>query len=382
MDCAEVGTLRAYLDGELSLERQGAVAAHLAACEACRGSLARLAEQAAEVGDALACLAPGPQEAASPVAALQAWRARAAGPGIWERFRGGLAAMANGFLGRRWQVALAALAAALVVTALLTPVGSAVGELLSVFRAEKFAPISIDPAAASVGSVGQVNPEEFGQFSVRTEPTFTKIKNLSEAKVDFPVRQVTNVPAGLASAPQVLYSTPGEAVFTFDLAKTKAALGKMGIALQLPAELDGATVRVYVPAGVEMVYSKADGTEPALILLQGRSPTLELPAVLDTPQMRDLFFSLAGLPPELAEQLRAIAESRTTVPVPVIKGDDSREVTVDGTQGLLVTHRPAVAGASAPEGSYIVWQKDGVLYALGGTVSEADLLAAAQSLKP
>lgn len=291
--------------------------------------------------------------------------------------------MADGFLGRRWQIALAALAVALVVTAPLTPVGSAVGELLSVFRAEKFAPVSIDPAAAVAGKeVRQLNPEDFGQFAVRVEPTFIKIANVSEAKVDFPVRQVTNVPAGLASAPKVLYSTPGEAVFTFDLAKTKAALGNMGITMQLPVELEGATVRVYVPAGVEMVYTKADGDRPALILVQGRSPTLELPAVLDTPQMRELFFSLAGLPPELAEQLRAIAESRTTVPVPVVKGDDTREVTVDGVQGLLVTHRPAMAGAGAPEGSYVVWQKDGVLYALGGTVSQSELLAAAQSLKP
>ncbi len=382
MDCTEAGILRAYLDGELSLARRRAVAAHLAACPACRESLVRLAEQAAEVGDALACLAPGPEEAVSPAAALRAWRARAVRPGIWERFRGGLSAMGNGFFGRRWQVAVAALVAVLVVTAPLTPVGSAVGELLSVFRAEKFAPISIDPAATTPSTAGQLDPLEFGQFAVRTEPTFTKITDVSTAKVDFPVRQVTDLPAGLAAQPEVFSNTPGEVIFTFDLAKAKAALAGMGITAQLPAELDGATVRVYVPAGVEMVYTSTGADEPALILVQGRSPTLELPAALDSPQMRDLFFSLAGLPPELAEQLRAIAESRTTVPVPVAKGDDSREVTVDGVQGLLVTHRPAVAGANAPEGSYVVWQRDGVLYALGGTVAEADLLAAAQSLKP
>lgn len=289
--------------------------------------------------------------------------------------------MRNGGLWRGWKAAMAGVASLAVVLALLfTPVGPAVGEFLSIFRAEKFAPVTIDPANPP-SSAPKVRPESFGEFTVRVEPTTSKVESVEAAQVDFPVRQLAGVPAGLASQPEIHVIKPGEVVFRFDLAKTTAALAELGVTARMPAELDGATMRVYIPRSVVVAYHGADGTGEGLVLIQGRSPTLEIPAVLDTPEMRDLFFGLAGLPPELAAQLRAIAESKTTVPVPVMAGDESQKVAIDGTEGLLVTHRPAAAGPEAPEGSYIVWQKGGVVYALGGTVSKAVLLEAAGALR-
>ncbi|MHB1414801.1 MAG: anti-sigma factor family protein [Chloroflexota bacterium] len=383
--CIDIGTLRAYWDDELSPPQRAAVAGHLKECEACRDGLVRISALAAETSDVLDCLAPGPAETVTPAVALRAWRERAAvQPSLWQRFRGGFVSMSGGSFLRSWRAAVASLAVLAVVLSLaFTPVGSAAGELLKQFRAEQFAPVTIDPSFTPENAK-ELNPEDFGTFEARTEPTNQQVASLSEAQglADFPVRGLQSVPAGLSTTPEMNVSTPAEAAFTFNRAKSTAALANMGIKAQLPDELDGATVRVYVPLNVQQVYAGPEGSKSGLLFAQGKSPTLEMPAVLDTPEMRDLFFALSGMPPEVVDQLRAITSSDTTVPVPVLKGDTSRSVEVDGVQGLLVTHKPATTGIEGPEGTYVVWQKNGVVYVLGGTVSETDLLQAANSLQP
>lgn len=384
MECLDSGALRAYLDAELDQESLAAIADHLAGCAACREELARLSSRAEETYALLAALAPGEAEVVPAGVALRAQRGRRAERrSLWHRLQGGVIAMSEGSWLRGWRGATAALSLLAVVLLLaLTPAAAVVGDWLSVFRAEKFAPVSIDPAKIST-AVPKLDPNEMGEFKVRVEPQHKQVADVAAAQgqVDFTVRRLGTVPAGINATPQVSTSTAGDFTYVFNLAKTKAALAGAGVNVQLPPELDGATVRVYVPAAVEQMYKSASGGDGGLALYESRSPTLELPAVLDTPQMRELFFQLSGLPPELIDQLKAISEQKTTVPVPVLKGDLSKQVAVDGTQGLLVTHKPSVVGDKGPEGSYLVWQKDGVVYALGGAVSEADLLAAANSLK-
>jgi hypothetical protein len=384
MECLDLGALRAYLDEEVSPAEKATIAEHVASCVTCREALASLSAQAEAATALLAVLAPGGVEVVPAAAALRTYRRRRAERrGLWQRLQGGLIAMSEGSWLRGWRGATAALSLLAVVLLLfLTPAAGALGDWLSVFRAEKFAPVTIDPAKVS-DAAPKLNPSDMGEFKVRVEPQHKQVADVAAAQsqVDFPVRRLGSVPAGVKAAPQVSTTTAGDFTYVFNLAKTKAALAQAGVNVQLPAELDGATVRVYIPAAVQQMYAPTAGSEGGLMLYESHSPTLELPGVLDTPQMRSLFYQLSGLPPEVIDQLKAISDQKSTVPVPVVKGDTSKQVTVDGTQGLLVTHKPAMVDSAGPEGSYLIWQKDGVVYAIGGTVSESDLLAAANSLK-
>jgi hypothetical protein len=384
MACLDVGTLRSFLDEEQEPGQRLATAAHLDQCAACREELARLTAQREAAATALAALAPGEGELSPPAFALRAWhQRRAAHVGLWQRLQGGIAAMNENSWWRSWRSAAAALAVVAVVAGVVfTPAGTVLGDWLSVFRAEKFAPVTIDPSKVDSASAPKLDPAQMGEFKVKVEPQHKQVANLAAAQgtVDFKLRGVGSLPAGLAAQPEVYTTTTGDVTYVFNLAKTKAALAAQGINVQLPADLDGATVRVYVPASVQMLYKSGDD-KSGLFFYQGRSPTLELPGALDTPQMRDLFFQLSGLPPELIDQLKAMSQSNNTVPVPVLQGDSSKTVAVDGTQGLLVDHKPTMAGDGAPAGSYLVWQKDGVVYLLGGTVSATDLQNAAKALK-
>ena len=83
--------------------------------------------------------------------------------------------------------------------------------------------------------------------------------------------------------------------------------------------------------------------------------------------------SIPSLPPELVSQLKSITDWQNTVIVPVVKGT-SKDVTVQGTQGVLVTE------AKGP-GMTLLWQKGGIVYVVSGNVPESDLLAAANSMK-
>ncbi|MHB1007388.1 MAG: anti-sigma factor family protein [Chloroflexota bacterium] len=383
MNCADIGLLRAYLDDELAPAERTALAAHLADCDACRRSLAGVADQAEAVRRIVGALAPGVEEMVPPAMALRAWRERADTHRTFgQRFQGGLSAMRESLFGRKRQVAVAAVAAlVLAFSVAFTPVGSALGQMLSVFRAEKFAAVTIDPTVANKATPSKFDPKDFGTFEVKNEPQMTKVASPADAKMDFAVRTPSALPSGLNQQPEVQVSTPGEVVFRFDLAKSKAALAAVGVQTSLPASLDGAVARAYVPAGIALAYVGTEGKGTGLVLLEGHSPTLEIPAALDTPGMRELFFSLSGLPPELVSQLEQISKTGDTAPVPVLKGDSSRQVGVDGTTGLLVSHRPAVAGSDAPEGSYVLWQKNGVLYILGGTLPPDQLVQAANSLR-
>lgn len=286
--------------------------------------------------------------------------------------------MNDGVFARYRRVFVAAMATVAIVLGLvLTPAGAALGQLLTVFRAEQFAAVTIDPQSlqnVEPGALADMGPEDFGSFA-GTQPKTIDLTSPAEAqaRVDFPVRTL----AGLSGAPaKVGVSTPASATFTFDLEKTRTSLAEIGVRATLPAEFDGATVEVDIPAMVGQFWGSE---ETGIFFLQGRSPTLEIAPVLDTPEMWDLFFTLSGLPPELESQVRAFTAARDTVPVPVMEGDDAREVDVDGVKGLLVNYRGR--GGAENTVSFLLWQKDGIVYALGGNVPQAEILAAAQSLQ-
>jgi hypothetical protein len=74
----------------------------------------------------------------------------------------------------------------------------------------------------------------------------------------------------------------------------------------------------------------------------------------------------------VAAQIRAFKNPATTLPVPIPSGlASSSPVQVQGVQGLLVD-----AGIV----SGVVWQKDGVIYAVVGQITPDQVVAIANSL--
>jgi len=89
-------------------------------------------------------------------------------------------------------------------------------------------------------------------------------------------------------------------------------------------------------------------------------------------QLEDFLLDQPGVPPLLAQEIRAIGQS--ALPVPVPSGMTPEHVNISGSPGVLLHGQ---AGAATG----VVWESgDGVVHAVAGLVTSADILNVAGQL--
>ncbi|HET7640319.1 MAG TPA: hypothetical protein VFK47_16465, partial [Ktedonobacteraceae bacterium] len=114
------------------------------------------------------------------------------------------------------------------------------------------------------------------------------------------------------------------------------------------------------------------------------SPVVRATGNATLQELRDFVLSLPGLPASLVTQLKQIDLNSGIVPLPIPSGVDSQSITVHGTSGLLLTSNVSTTIEQIkkfPAGSAVIWQTHGIIYALGGTVSNTNqLVTSANSL--
>lgn len=395
------GMLRAYIDRETSIRQAEDVSRHLTECVDCRARFAEIEQAATLAAHQISSLAPGaadrPAEPALAMAAVRR-RARLARPIMVARptLRDRVSAFAAGL--RAAHLAAAAVPIALAAAIAISPLGGAAQGLLSVFRVSQVQAIQLDkgllPSLPEPADLGTLNAPQNPNFRAATLADAGRAAGLTP-------RQIGALPAGLAVAPRVMVSDPLEGSFTYDLAKLQTYYTEHSLKGTPPAELDGLTIKgSMTPAliqihadqqtldsmtaamnsrdkgsAVEAKKASADALGKMslryLALVQAHSPKLEVPGNVDIGTLRTELLNNGSLPPEIAQQLAAISDWQNTLPIPVLKGT-SRDVTVDGVHGVLV--------AAPNSSSWLIWQKDGIVYGITGSVSESDLLAAANSL--
>ena len=389
MTCATVGELRAYLDGELPGEEMDRLAQHLASCVSCDAELEGLRVNATVVRAALDLAAPSAAEAPAP--SLSRIRDRLDGrenhpvTRVW-----GISEMVRNLLHQatasRARLAASAVALFVAMTLLfsLTPVQTAASSFLSVFRVTKFVAVTVDPTTLP----NLKSLSDLGSFSAKGSRTPTQMPLAqAESTVGFKVPTPTALPSGLEKTPRSTSVTGAYSVtFTPDLKKIRAYLASIGASnVKLPDNLDGQPITVQVQPAVAMLYTEpgalnqTPGAMPRpqsggkyMYVGATTSPTINVPDGVDVNQVRAALLSIPSLPPDLVNQLKSITDWQNTVIVPVVKGT-SRDVTVQGTQGVLVTEDKG-------PGLTLLWQKSGIVYVVSGDVSESELLAAANSM--
>jgi len=387
------GTLRAYLDGEVSPEVRAAIATHLESCDACRARLAGLSRQAEMAARHLAALAPRPGETASPapVALARFQLTKLPHPPSSPTVVGG------GLGVRAWRNRMKSLwsshrllwtglAAVLVLAALfsLTPVRTAAGQFLGLFRVRKFAVLPINPAQSQLQ-----DPEVATRIDRLLSDEVTVVKqagppqtvaSVAEAsqKANMPLRLPATLPNGTDPTPRIQVQDSSAVRFKVDLARAQAVLDLLQINdVKLPQALDGATITAEVPPAVMVRYSTILGD---FTLTQMRSPTVDLPPGVDLAQIGEAGLRLLGLSPEEAHQFSRTIDWSSTLVIPLPTDAASfRDVTVDGVSGVLISERRST---SAPSSSYLLlWQKDDIVYALAARGNAEQILATANSLQ-
>ena len=404
------GLLRRWLDeASRGFTLAPADQAHLAQCAHCQARLADLRATAAFVATALA--APVPPVDLAPALARLEEREKSERLKIkdWEsliiNLQSLIMSMERMFtvtqqpLFRRWlkpATAVAALAA-LLLAVMYTPLGSYAQGILNLFTPKQFVAIPVTPQQMRTIP----NLEGYGDMRNIQEPTARQVASAAEAAqaAGLTLAQPTYLPSGL-TANQALYTLMGggQAEFTFSAAKAAQTAAQRGQTLPpMPANVDHSTLRVTIPTGVMTVYGdpallaqaskaelrKAEGAvAPApnlrggsfVAVAQMRAPTVTSSgATLE--EIKTYLLSQPGIDPQLVASLGAITDPTSMLPIPIpVNEYNSHAVQVQGVQGLFV-------GDSSGLGSGVVWQKNGIVYAVGGAFTEAEVLRIANSLQ-
>jgi len=267
---------------------------------------------------------------------------------------------------------LATAAAIVIVATTLTMTGVA-DSILQIFETKQFAAVSV--TTTDLQTLGQLS--QFGTLTWSAQPNPHRVASLAAATAEtgLPAVSVT-VPASVTAAAQYGVVPRTTATFVFDASLARASAAAIGrTAPPMPAKLDGSTL-VFTggPAIVVTYGAEAQGGSGMLVVGVAKPPTVASDGA-SVSEIQAYLLSQPGVSPALAAQVRAIGDPATTLPIPIPVGQAAaKTVSVHGTNGLLI-------GDSTGLGSGVLWQQSGLVYVVGGTLTEAETLAVANSLR-
>jgi hypothetical protein len=359
------GTLRRLID-----EPDGVPDAdrgHVATCTVCLAGLAAAQHDAAMVGAALR-----PEPAASPDVD-SAWL-RLASAVADDKSVPLVGGVRKAEAVPRWRRPFLRrpVIAAVGAVVLLTGAGAAAAaDWLPIFRTERIAPAPVSRADL----VDLPDLSAYGDLEVVQKPDLRSVATAAEAAkvTGLPVPQVSELPRGVRGEPAYQVGDRTTVLFTFSAEKAARAAAAAGrTPAPPPTGLDGSRFRLSAGPGVAAVWSSGRGL-PALAVGRAVAPTAVSSGV-PFQTARDYLLSLPGLPPEVADQLRAFSGTGTTLPLPVPADTVTTSATdVGGVPAtLLRTRDGSMAG--------VVWVDDGVLTAVAGSLSTDEVLDVARRL--
>jgi hypothetical protein len=266
---------------------------------------------------------------------------------------------------------LAAAAAVVIVATTLTMTGVA-DSILQIFEAKQFTAVTI--TATDMQTLGQLS--QFGKLTWSAQPQPHPVASLAAATAETGLPAIAvNVPASLAGTAKYGALQRTTATFVFDASLARASAATIGrTAPPMPAKLDGSTLVLTGGPAIVITYGTGGQTGSMLVIGVAKAPTVGSDGA-SVSEIQAYLLSQPAVSPELAAQIRAIGDPATTLPIPIpVSQAQAKTVSVHGTKGLFV-------GDSTGLGSGVIWQQNGLVYAVGGTLTEAEVLAVANSLK-
>ena len=370
------GALRRMIDEPLAMsERDKAHYERCPRCQARRDALAATAERAS-------VLLAVPQVPVDSVRALNVIRARLPAPAASTRRAWARLGVVLPRAGRPLVLAAAVALIALPAAAATEPIWMPI-----------FAPKSAPVTAVNVQRptqdeiAGLPDLQNYGMLEWVKKPVTSSVLSADEAQSATGLTPVS-IPASLAGKP-VTYATvtASEAVFTFSADKAKQAAAAAGKpAPVFPAGIDGAKLDIKGgPAMIEVVGQMPSAGSSSgfsldqvpVVLAQSRAPVVTSSGV-SVKQLEDFLVQQPGIAehPDLVAQIKAIgdpiAAGELVLPIPTGYAT-STPVTVSGQQGQLVTDKTGVVRA-------VIWEKNDLVYAVGGHLDQASVLAMADGL--
>lgn len=387
--------IQAYVDQNLLSAEKEFVEIHLKDCSLCQEQVQVVSDRTGRVNSHLAVLSPQSQlnEAALPVeAALQRLQIKINQKESQSMFN----KLFSPRLRPVWSIAVIVLV--LVVAFSFPQVRAMANSFLGLFRVQQVAVVPVDTDALST-NVNYVGESMFDAlFETASEETLGQ--SLPDATVDeassaagIPVRvpSIENLDDVHISVEQGIRIT-----FKVDQPLIQAIFDETQLGINIPEELDGATVMGEIPPAVFMSFdcelpeeflesSTGESVEDirqrvvqqtCKDLIQVASPSVEAPSGLDISAIGQGFLQLMGMSADDAQNFSQTVDWATTLVIPVPETSNYENVSVDGVEGVLLRE------VNYEGGHYIlIWVKDDIVYALSGKGNSQEALELAGSLK-
>jgi anti-sigma factor RsiW len=424
MGCVDDGRLRTYLDAEDEGAERTAIAAHLAACPVCAAQAEALRAEAARATQALAAWLPARASGGNPTpderrasAALMRFQATVqeqecvasrVPKGLFVQFKEQMTQMMDKLRAPRLRPALLAVTA-LVILGLfmtLTSAGSLADQLFKTFRVQQFAAVTVHvPTMTELPQAQQITPEQQQQIMQLLAPlgtpqtdakkdTVAQVPDVATAKTFLDQYHATlKVPGQLPEAfkgQTAQYGTakPTSSSYTLnvDVAKQYLAMANQPAlnGLKWPDGVTQLTFGLDTPAAVATFYGDK---QQGFVIVQmanlsgasdGAGPELKLPSELDVNAFRAALLAMPGLPQDTVQQLEGVTDWTHTLIIPV--PENAKTEPVDIKSGMLTTNKGLLILDGEGRGSLLLWQDNGIMYAIGGTLSKDDILLIANNL--
>lgn len=341
---------------------------HLARCKACQTRYARIEADASVVRATLDLPAYVPRVSTALARVRQQTRAESP-PRSGHRLRAWRRPIVNRALG----TALAVCAVFGVVT--LTPAGSLAQSFVTIFQPSQVKAVQLTSfdlrSLTQLRHYGTIHGP--GRIPNRPATSAVNASTMAGMKVLTP----SSVPSSVPGTPSYAVSPGASASFTFSEAKAQAWAAKSARSLPaMPSGIDGSTIDVTVGATVVATYGgciSRCSSLPQLVIGQMVAPRVASTGA-NLKQLEDYVFSLPGTSQQLATELRSINDPTSTLPIPIPSSFAHADpVTVQGVKGEAI-------GDNTGVGSLVVWEKEGVVYAVGGTLPLSRVESIANSL--
>jgi anti-sigma factor RsiW len=382
------GEIQSYHDRQLEADAWQRAEAHLAECPECQAAAQAALAQTRQVGERLASLQPVKVKPTSTPAARLRLEARLG----QEKERISMRSKLTSRISRPAWVGLA-LVAVLAISLAFTPVRAIANSFLKLFRVQQVEVVQVD-AERLAGEMRQTTRlEGLVTDSVQVEQAGERQEVPSAAEASARLGRPVRLPTGMEGEQHIFVQPGGSVTFTVDLALMRAVMQEMGRTdIQLPDSLDGAVVRLEMPASVVAEYGDCqmaeqpvnDPDNPAEMSLpdctsfiQIPSPSVDAPPDLDVNQIGQIYLQVLGMSPEEAASFSKNVDWTSTFVIPVPQYSSTNEqVPVDGVTGTLIKYRE-----SGRQAFLLIWVKDGIIYAFGGPGKGNDALQIVASLK-
>ena len=389
--CLDRGLLVSLRDGELTPEETEKALAHLALCPDCAADAHSMQTASQEVYDLLTVLGPSPHEIPETKLALSTLQARLDVQNRREQSHAAVPSSAQSKIrffqarkpqhpGRWW---IAVVAAALIALIVLPNAGALANQFLALFSVQQFQPVSIDPQTFRNG-IGE-DLQSFGDMNINSG-NLDSIQNPTQAQVEqylnFKLLLPGHLPPGVSHAMQFSLINSENDTFTFNAAKARTYLAQTGqSSVVIPPQLDGATFTITLTPGVIINYGNKCQEQgqcsggKQFYVGEIPSPVIQATGKASLKDLRDFALSLPNLSSGARLLLQDVNLNSGVVPLPIPPQIQAQQVAINGTQGVLMTDSSLSLGA-------LVWQTHGIIYGIGGAISDsAQLLDSANSLQ-